>query len=430
MNYTYKQIWLINFPVMMSILMEQLINITDAIFLGHVGEVELGASAIAGIYYLAVYMLGFGFSIGLQVMVARRNGEQNYKETGKTFFQGIFFLLGLAIVLCLLIQAVSPLILQRLITSPEIYQAVVRYLDWRSFGLLFSFPFLAIRSFFVGITHTKALSWAAAIAVVINIPLNYFLIFTLEMGISGAAIASSLAEMGSLVVLCIYIWIKIDKEKYGLKPVYDGKLLINVLNLSVWSMLHAFISVAPWFLFFVAIEHLGKTELAISNITRSVSAIFFVIANSFALTTGSLVSNAIGAGAGKELFSICNKVLKMGYSIGFPLVGIALCCNRWILGFYTNNTSLIHLAFAPFVVMLLNYTFALPGYVYLNAVGGTGKTRVTFFFQVTTTFVYLVYLYWLSFCTQVPLAVYLTAEYLFVILLALQSIVYLKYKHY
>ena len=71
--------------------MEQLINITDAVFLGHVGEIELGASAIAGIYYLAIYMLGFGFSIGLQVMVARRNGEQDYKETGKTFFQGLFF---------------------------------------------------------------------------------------------------------------------------------------------------------------------------------------------------------------------------------------------------------------------------------------------------------------------------------------------------
>lgn len=51
MNYTYKQIWLINLPVMMSVLMEQLINITDAVFLGHVGEVELGASALAGIYY-------------------------------------------------------------------------------------------------------------------------------------------------------------------------------------------------------------------------------------------------------------------------------------------------------------------------------------------------------------------------------------------
>ena len=95
MNYTYKQIWLINLPVMMSVLMEQLINITDAVFLGHVGEVELGASALAGIYYLATYMLGFGFSIGLQVMIARRNGEQNYAETGRTFFQGLFFLSGL-----------------------------------------------------------------------------------------------------------------------------------------------------------------------------------------------------------------------------------------------------------------------------------------------------------------------------------------------
>lgn len=65
--------------------MEQLINITDAVFLGHVGEVELGASALAGIYYLVTYMLGFGFSIGLQVMIACRNGEQNYAETGRTF---------------------------------------------------------------------------------------------------------------------------------------------------------------------------------------------------------------------------------------------------------------------------------------------------------------------------------------------------------
>ena len=44
-------------------------------------------------------MLGFGFSIGLQVMIARRNGEQNYKATGKTFFQGLFFLSGLAVLL-------------------------------------------------------------------------------------------------------------------------------------------------------------------------------------------------------------------------------------------------------------------------------------------------------------------------------------------
>ena len=229
-------------------------------------------------------------------------------------------------------------------------------------------------------------------------------------------------------MLLFYVWLKIDKGKYGLKPVYDGKLLVDVLSLSVWSMLHAFISVAPWFLFFVAVEHLGKTELAISNITRSVSAVFFVIVNSFAVTTGSLVSNAIGAGERRAVFIICRKILRLGYSAGFPLIGVAVCYNRLIIGIYTDNELLTEQAFIPFVVTLLNYTFALPGYVYLNAVGGTGKTRITFLFQVTTTVVYLGYLYWLSACTHASLAIYLTAEYLFVILLALQSVFYLRSK--
>ena len=148
-------------------------------------------------------MLGFGFSIGLQVMIARRNGEQHYKETGRTFFQGLYFLMVMAIMLCLLIHLVSPFILQQLITSDEIYQAVIRYLDWRSFGLLFSFPFLAFRAFLVGVTNTKLLSGAALTAVCINIPFNYLLIFKLDMGISGAAMASSIAEFGAFLILLL-----------------------------------------------------------------------------------------------------------------------------------------------------------------------------------------------------------------------------------
>lgn len=111
MNFTSKQIWLINYPVMMSVLVEQLINITDAIFLGHVGETELGASAIAGMYYLSLYILGFGFSLGLQVMIARRNGERRPAETGKVFFQGLFFLTTLAISLVTLSKVFTPFIL-------------------------------------------------------------------------------------------------------------------------------------------------------------------------------------------------------------------------------------------------------------------------------------------------------------------------------
>lgn len=94
MNYTYKNIWLINFPVMMSILIEQLINITDAIFLGHVGEIELGASALAGIWYLAIYMLGFGFSIGYRLSLHGVMASGNIQKQVGHSFRGYFFCLA------------------------------------------------------------------------------------------------------------------------------------------------------------------------------------------------------------------------------------------------------------------------------------------------------------------------------------------------
>ena len=78
MRFTHKQIWVITFPILVSLLMEHLINMTDTAFLGRVGEVELGASALAGVYYMAIYMLAFGFSIGAQILIGRRNGEGNY----------------------------------------------------------------------------------------------------------------------------------------------------------------------------------------------------------------------------------------------------------------------------------------------------------------------------------------------------------------
>ena len=316
---------------MMSILIEQLINITDAIFLGHVGEIELGASALAGIWYLAVYMLGFGFSLGLQVVIARRNGEQHYSETGKTFFQGLFFLSGLAVFLCLLSKLFSPIILSRLITSAEVYHAVIDYLDGRIWGLLFSFPFLALRSFLVGITCTKALNVAALTAVLVNIPGNWLLIFHWEMGIAGAAIASSFAEACSLVVLAIHVLRKMDRRLYGLYWSFDKDVLLHVCRVSVWSMFHSFIGVASWLAFFVAIEHLGEMELAATNVIRSISTLFFVIVNSLAATTGSLVSNVLGAAQKEQVIPLCNRIVRLGYAIGVPLVILAVIFYRPII---------------------------------------------------------------------------------------------------
>ena len=76
--------------------MEQMIGLTDTAFLGRVGETELGASAIGIVYYMVLFMLGFGFSIGAQIIIGRRNGEGRFKDAGKIFWNGLYFVLGLS----------------------------------------------------------------------------------------------------------------------------------------------------------------------------------------------------------------------------------------------------------------------------------------------------------------------------------------------
>ena len=91
--YSNRHIGQITYPILISLLMENMIGLTDTAFLGRVGEVELGASALAGVYYMAIFMLGFGFSIGVQILIARRNGEGRLREIGPIFQQGLLFLL-------------------------------------------------------------------------------------------------------------------------------------------------------------------------------------------------------------------------------------------------------------------------------------------------------------------------------------------------
>ena len=61
-TYTNRQIWHIAYPILISLIMEQLIGMTDTAFLGRVGEVELGASAIAGVFYMVIFMVAFNCS--------------------------------------------------------------------------------------------------------------------------------------------------------------------------------------------------------------------------------------------------------------------------------------------------------------------------------------------------------------------------------
>lgn len=429
---SYKKIWLMTYPILISLLMEYLIGLTDTAFLGRVGEVELGASAIAGVYYLAIFMPAFGFSIGAQILMARRNGEERETEIGPLFQQGVLFLTALALLMFFVSKYVSPWLLRPLIHSHQVYDAAISYLDWRIYGFFFSFNASMFRAFYVAITRTRTLTWNSIVMVLTNVVLNYVLVFGKfgfpALGIAGSAIASSIAE---LVSLLFFVFATAGKSKLKLYGLYrfvgfSFELLMQVFRVSIWTMIQAFVSMSTWFIFFVAVEQLGERPLAISNIVRSISSMLFMLVNSFASTVNSLVSNLMGAGQSDQVMRLNWKVVRLCYLILLPLMALIAVFPKAVLGIYTDNVDLIAASVPSLWVMVSVYFLFIPGIILFNTVSGTGNTRAALFLELGTLFFYALYTFYVVVWLKADVAVCWTTEHAYSIVLLLFLYFYLK----
>lgn len=432
MRYTNKQIWHITYPILVAVLMEHMINLTDTAFLGRVGEVELGASALAGVYYMAIFMLGFGFSVGAQILMARRNGEGNYSAIGPIFWQGVTFLVGLAAVIFTVSQAVTPRVLERMIDSPEVCAATNDYLRWRVYGFFFSFVAVMFRAFLVATTQTKILTLNSLVMVGANVVLNYALIFGKwgmpTLGIAGAAIASSVSEAISVAFFAVYTWRKVDWRRYalGFRLRMNRELLGGILNVSVWTMIQYFLSSATWFIFFLSVEHLGERPLAISNIVRSVSTFFFMPITAFAAANSSLVSNLMGAGEQSHVMSTCRQTIRLGFFFIVPLLALTFLFPSAVLRIYTDDLPLIETAVPSLYVMLSSLLISCPGNILFSTVSGTGNTRRAFVMEVCTLALYLAYVVYIAIVRKADVAVCWTTEHVYWGILLLFVALYLR----
>lgn len=430
--YSNKDIWKIAYPCLISLVMEQLIGMTDTAFLGRVGEVELGASAIAGVYYLAIFMVGFGFSIGAQIIIARRNGERNYKDIGNVFYHGIYFLFALAVVMFFASHWLSPLLLKKVVSSEHIYEAAISYIDWRVYGFFFSFAAAMFRAFYIGTTQTKTLTLNSIIMVLSNVLFNYVLIFGKfgfpALGIAGAAIGSSLAELVSLIFFIVYTSRKIDCSKYGINRFvhFKGRVLQNIFKISLWTMIQNFFSLSTWFLFFLFVEHLGERSLAITNVIRSLSGFPFMIMMAFASTCGSLVSNLIGAGKHDYVHVTIWQHIRLAYVFVLSLVLVYALFPQFIISIFTDIPEIIVDGVPSLWVLCTIYLISVPANIYFQSVSGTGNTQKAFLLEMVTLVIYVAYSYFIIVYLELDVAYCWTNEHVYALFILLFSYYYMR----
>ena len=418
-TYSYRNIWKVAYPILISLVMEQMIGLTDTAFLGRVGEVELGASAIAIIYYMVLFMIGFGFSIGAQIIIGRRNGEGKFRETGKVFWNGLYFVLGLSGVLILLSELFSPWMMKSMVSSAAIYDAALSYVRWRLPGMVFAFCTAMFRAFYIGTTQTKTLTFNSIVMVASNVIFNWILIFGKfglpALGITGAAIGSSLAELVSLIFFIAYTRLKCDRKKYGMDKAarFESDELRSMMPVCTWTMIQHTISISTWLIFFLYIEHLGERALAVSNIARSVSGLLWVVLQAFASTCSTLVSNIIGEGHQNKVMSLVKRILKISYGIISVMIILFCLFPEAVARIYTDIPGLISDSIPAMVVMLSSYFLAVGAQVFFLAVSGTGSTRTAFRLELIALAVYMAYCTVIIGIMKTDVAICWTAEHVY-----------------
>ncbi|WP_317308777.1 MATE family efflux transporter [Phocaeicola plebeius] len=430
--YTNKEIWRVTYPIFLGLLAQNVINVTDTAFLGRVGEVALGAAAMGGLLYICVYTIAFGFSVGSQILIARRNGEGNYRAVGPIMWQGTAFSFGMAVCLLILMYFSAAPLIRLLITSDSIYGATYEFFTWRIWGFLFAFVNVMFRGLYIGITRTKVLTMNAVVMALVNVVLDYALVFgelgLPEMGVRGAALASVIAEASSLLFFLLYTYYKVDLKKYGLNRFgqFDLSMVLRILRISCFTMVQYFLAMAIWFVFFMALERLGQRQLAVANIVRSVYVVLLIPVQALSTTANTLVSNLIGAGGSSGVVTLLHKISRMSFLIMVVCVGLCVASPGSILSVYTNEEALLVESVSALYVVCGAMLIASLANVYFNGISGTGNTQAALVLEVFVQVFYALYIIVVGMVIQAPVDVCFTTEVIYYVLMLGSSLIYLK----
>ncbi len=428
---TYRRIWQIAYPIILGSIAQNIINVTDTAFLGRVGVTALGAAAIGGLYYIVIFMLGFGFALGTQIVVARRYGEGKLMETGRTMEQASYFMMPLALLMFLIMRYFSDPFLGSFIQSDAVLDETQTFVRYRSFGILFSFFNLLFRAFYIGIAKTRVITWSTLVLAVVNVFLDYALIFGNfgfpELGIAGAAIASVAAEASAGVFFVAFTFLRLPVKEYQLFTFHGfrAKLYGRIFKVASPIMLQHFLSIASWLAFFLMVEKMGELPLAVSNIIRSFYIVLMIPIWGFSSATNTLVSYVIGAKRAAEVPSVIFKNVMLTFLAVTVFVLLSISVPELILRIYTNDTVLIMASKPVFFVISFAAMMLSIAFIIFSGVSGTGKTQISLIIEVITIMLYLLTTYLMIHVWHVNIKVIWTTEYIYAATLGLLSLLYL-----
>ena len=303
---------------MLGMLGHTFVSFVDNIMVGQLGTAELAAVSLGNSFMFIAMSIGIGFSTAITPLIAEADASNNFKQAKSTYKHGLFLCTTLGILLFLLVLFSKPLMY--LMQQPEeVVVLAIPYLNLVAFSLIPLVVFEAIKQFTDGMSMTKYPMYATLIANIINVVLNYFLIFGKfgfpEMGMVGAAYGT----LVSRIIMVIYLWTLLRYKERSRKIVRNIKLFTldfsmikKIVNIGSLSAMQMFFEVAIFTSAIWLSGLLGKNSQAANQIALNLSSMTFMVAMGLSVASMIRVGNQKGLQNYKELRRIAFSIFLLG----------------------------------------------------------------------------------------------------------------------
>ena len=431
LNISYRQILQMAIPISFAILVPQFNFLINSFFLSKLGPGFMGASGITGVYYLVFSVIGYGLNNGLQTLVSRRAGQDRSSEIGGLFIQSIYLTLMIAAFGIICTYGFAPAIFGNF-TDPALAKQSTSFLFIRIWGLPFLYIYQMRNALLVGTNQSKLLIWGTLAETVSNVVLDYGLIFgnlgMPKLGFNGAAYASIMAEfIGMVVVLAIINAKGMDKRfKLFENLQFNWQISKTIFIQSSPIILQYAISIISWEFFFILVSHDGMLALDVSQLMRLLFGFYGIFIWAFAATSSTMVSNLVGQGLSKRVMILVGRIAML--SAGSTLVVFipVQLFTREILSLFNDDLTFLTMAIPVLRVVSVAILMMSVSTVCLNAVTGTGNTRINLMIEMITVVMYILYVYLVMEVFNMSIAWGWGSEWVYWTSIFIMSFAYLK----
>lgn len=338
----FKYNWKLAAPVMLGMLGHTFVSFIDNIMVGQLGTAELAAVSLGNSFMFIAMSLGIGFSTAITPLIAEADASNNFTQAKATFKHGLFLCTMMGIVLFLGVYFSKPLMY--LMKQPtEVVELAIPYLDLVAFSLIPMIVFQAFKQFSDGMSMTRYPMYATLLANVLNVILNYLLIYGKfgfpQLGIVGAAYGTLLSRF----VMVVYLWWLLSKKERSKRLVtnikffvLDTLMLRKIINLGTPSAMQMFFEVAIFTAAIWLSGLLGKNPQAANQIALNLSSMTFMVATGLSVASMIRVGNQKGLQNYKELRRIAFSIFFLGTILAVVFATIFFVFHKSLPNLYVD----------------------------------------------------------------------------------------------